>query len=117
MTRSCCGGRGCRTVKRGNTAWLGNTAGWGMMHYRRIVNSQGGQWAHRYDEEEQAHLTLRLWRGITPSTVPPRSRVSVAERSHSIAKSPVHPPALHSAVALTAALAGVGIVGGGRLHV
>src|SRR5262245_40224270 len=88
MTRSCCGGRGCRTVKRGNTAWLGNTAGWGMMHYRRIVNSQGGQWAHGYDEEKQAHLTLPLWRGITPSTVPPRSRVSVAARSHSIAKKP-----------------------------
>src|SRR5262249_49483558 len=104
MTRSCCGGRGCRTVKRGNTAWLGNTAGWGMMHYRWIVNSQGGQWAHGYDEEEQAHLTLPLWRGITPSTVSPRSRVSVAERSHSIAKSRARQSTfLHSAVALTAA--------------
>jgi hypothetical protein len=58
MMRSCCGCRRCRTVKRGNTAWLGNTAGWGMMHYRRIVNSQCGQWAHGYDEKEQAHLTL-----------------------------------------------------------
>src|SRR5262249_34776427 len=102
MTRSCCGRRGCRTVKRGNSAWLGNTAGWGMMHYRRIVNSQGGQWAHGYDEEEQAHLTLRLWRGITPSTVPPRSRVSVAERSHSIAKKP------SAAIHLLAALGGRG---------
>ena len=41
MMRRC---RGCRTVKRVNSAWLGNTAV--MMHYRRIVNSRGSQWAH-----------------------------------------------------------------------
>jgi hypothetical protein len=40
MRRRC---RGCQTVKRVNSAWLGNTAA--MMHYLRIVNSRGRQWA------------------------------------------------------------------------
>jgi hypothetical protein len=40
--------RGCRTVQRLKCAWLGNTAA--VMHYLRIVNSQGSQWAHRYDD-------------------------------------------------------------------
>jgi hypothetical protein len=47
MMRRC---RGCRgyTVKRVKTAWLGNAAV--MVHYLRIVNSRGGQWAHGYHE-------------------------------------------------------------------
>jgi hypothetical protein len=40
MMRRC---RGYRTVKRVKTAWLGNTVA--MMHYLRIVNSGGRQWA------------------------------------------------------------------------
>jgi hypothetical protein len=33
---------GCSTIKRLNTAWLGNTAA--MMHYLRIINSRGSQY-------------------------------------------------------------------------
>jgi hypothetical protein len=56
--------RGCRTVKRVNSARLGDAAV--MNHDRRIVNSQGSHWAHGYEKDKYGHRILPYLAWHTP---------------------------------------------------